>query len=295
MRIGTWYALDGSEGEFRFGPEVVRAIRKCEEIRSIRDKLKNVMVLKALPLIRKIEDPPEWFLGAIKTIHAWKSPARWAALAQRWRRERFDGDVEAYDMLETWRYHDYHLWKWESSQRSRALARRREEVRKFAAVFAEKYETLVLEEFDMRPVVVKPPPEEPPMIEAASSNRQCVSPSDFRLALVNAFEHRGGKVVYVDATNTTRECAVCGEVEKFDAANNLRNTCPNGHNWDQDENAAKNILGRYEENGGGARKDGKVTEGDEKKETKWQRVARKRTAKVDRMRASHEATSEPAE
>lgn len=81
------------------------------------------------------------------------------------------------------------------------------------------------------------------MIQAdvhSEANRFSVSPSELRLVVDNAFR---GDVVKVPAQYTTLTCGHCGSVESFDAAAKVDHTCSKcRQNWDQDDNAAENML-----------------------------------------------------
>jgi hypothetical protein len=54
------------------------------------------------------------------------------------------------------------------------------------------------------------------------------------------------RVVYVPMKNTTKECQACGSIEEWDQGKVLHHTCSKcGLRWDQDDNAAQNLLSRY--------------------------------------------------
>ena len=51
-----------------------------------------------------------------------------------------------------------------------------------------------------------------------------------------------------DAKDTTSTCSLCGSLEEWDQATELVHKCSNcREEWDQDENAARNILARREQ------------------------------------------------
>lgn len=285
MRVGTWRGEDGQRGECRwddFGAQ------KAHELRSVRDRSMNEMAATMSDWVAAMRDVmPDVLREATKHMSAWRSPNRWARLARIWREHRFVGDAEGFERLESWRYHDWHLWKWEACQRERYLNRRKNYYRQIAAHLATNYSTLVLENFDIRPVAKKVAIED--QTENADSEnfdnpharsqRFHVSPSELRSVLVNAFQRRGGRVVYVECANTTRTCHACGHTEAFDAAANVMRTCPAcGVTWDQDDNAAENLLRRWRERPGDAlpsltaRKSGKLATDNKKSGPKWKRV-----------------------
>jgi len=305
MRVAIWHGSDGSEGEFDISESVISGLRKCEELRSIRDKNFDVakdMLVKWLtsPSVHldAVPSPNETkFRARTKHLALWKSPARLAGLVQFWKHKRFDGDDEIFGEMEAWRYHDHHLWSWEANQRKSALRHRRDIYRCYARSLADSFGAIVLERFNLSDVATKPPVENDTSDNArARSNRQLAAVSELRIAMINAF-NRAGSVITVDAKNTTRECHKCGVVEIFDAAAKIDHTCPNGHEWDQDVNAAKNLLIRWRERPedaivlGGARNDENDNENEEVKESRWAVARRKRTERDSRKRALANASA----
>jgi len=241
IRSAAWDGGDVS-GFLALPAELIGQVEKVADLRSIRSK--NFDASRAALVAAMPADAPAWLRGATASLGQWKSIDRLTKLALRWRVARFDGDAAAYDALEAWRYNDHHLWCWESEQRTRTLRHRREIYRIFAAKLAREYETLAIENFDLRVFSVRAPVETDASIDTVTrAARVVVSPSELRLSLVNAFgPHR---VVKVDAANTTRECSECHHINTWDAAAELSHTCAQcGARWDQDANAARVIRAR---------------------------------------------------
>ena len=189
---------------------------------------------------------PEWLATETRSLAQWRGFGRLATLTHRWRERRFEGDAAAFGALEAWRAQDEHLWDWEANQRRKTLLYRRELYRIAAADLARRYETVVLEKFDLRAVATLPD-----ATSASSDNdnarsvRFVAAPSELRLAVTQAFVARSGRVEHVDAAGTTYICAACGSAEEWDQARELRHTCSRcAREWDQDDNAARNILAR---------------------------------------------------
>lgn len=251
LRVAQSFAPDGpspSEREFTLPREIISALKRADTLRSTRDQNFDEMRRVLFGWIRETRSMPGWFLDDVETLPSWKSQNRLAALAIKWREQRFSGDNAMFDAVDGWRKQDKHLWCWEDSQRAKSLGRRRDYYRVAAAKLAENFDTLILEDFDLSVVSRRPAigdAKEADYIEQAARNRTLAAVAAFRGALINAFRMRGGSVHKVDPANTTRECHVCGVVETFDAASKLRHTCVNGHEWDQDENAARNIYERW--------------------------------------------------
>ena len=275
----------------------MRGLRKASELRSVRDERLETMrpaLVEALAVVTQ----PAWFQAATSTIGRWRSAARFAALARRWKRERFAGDDAAYSLLEGWRRRDHHLWEYESGQRIGSLRRRKDLYRVWAADLARTFRTLVIEEFDLRAVARTPPAgRDTQQAEAARSQRHLASTSELRDCLVQAFCSRGGEVVRVEPAETTMTCNVCGLVEVFDAAKQIDHTCANGHAWDQDVNACENLIERWRGGAGpgGARDREETSDLEQKKESRYVRARRLAAEREQRKEGARKAIDKTAE
>jgi len=272
IRSAAWDGGDLS-GYLALPAELIGQVEKVADLRSIRSKSFDASrdaLIAVMPT-----NAPAWLRAATSSLRQWKSINRLTKLALRWRVARFDGDAAAYDALEAWRYNDHHLWCWESEQRTRTLRHRREIYRIFAAKLARKYETLAIENFDLRVFSVRAPVETDASIDTITrAVRVVVSPSELRRSLINAFgPHR---VVKVDAANTTRECAECHHINTWDAAAELSHTCAQcSARWDQDANAARIIRAR----GAAASPQGRNSDSATTTESRWAKAKRMRAEK----------------
>ena len=276
LRVAVYADSAGEISGLELDAKWIAYAKKAQELRSLRDKnFDEARVALVAWLVDR--ELPEWLAEARTTLGLWKSPGRLAALAKRWRLERFEGDEDGYLALETWRYRDQHLWEWETNQRDNSQLQRRERYRIIAKQFPEQYGELVLGKFDRREIAKRKDKSEN---ETARSNRQLSATSELEGALVNAFRRAGGKITYVKpsapgadgkpSVGLTHQCHVCRFPCEFDAAASLVVKCEGcGAEWDQDENFALNLLGA----------DSSLVEpeGDDEetlKEKKWERVAR---------------------
>jgi hypothetical protein len=185
-------------------------LRKVEDLRSIRDQQQNEIHL-ALVEWRAAQDilSPE-LSDRLLHLPQWKSPARFAALAHWWRDHRQPGDETIYPALEAWRQRDKHLWWWEAHARRRALLRRREQYRRLAADLAARHDVLVIERLNLSELARIPAPDETRESHPrARSQRVETAPSELRLALVQAFQARGKRVVTVAATGPAETLWAC--------------------------------------------------------------------------------------
>ena len=310
IRVCAWADDQGGVGELRLPPGLIAQIRKVEDLRSIRDKAFNAARAALVGWLATTTGWPEWLTKDTATIAQWRSPNRFMRLLQYWEYHRFPGDETAPvqwmpgTVFSGTRYHDEHLWQWECDQRRKALAHRREVYRMFAAQVARRSAVVVLEAFDLRKpgFAMRALPEAGAENEAARSNRHLVAVAELRLALVNAANGLGRNVDIEPAQDTTRACNVCGVVNHWDQATEVRHVCEAcSAEWDQDDNAAQNLLARRRERlgalkkAGPARKGDKPTESQEKKEGRWERARRLLAEKEARRGTAREPHAKVSE
>ena len=192
-------------GEVHVDPAVVSQLKKSDDLRSIRDK--NFEIAKGqLAAALKLVTLPEELKLKLEHLHAWKAQGKLAAVVVWWRTNRFAGDMDAFMHAEAWRKQDKHLWDWEANARGKALARRKDDYRVFAARMVRAHKTLVVEKLNIARLAKTPEPEEDRDVNAkASAQRFATSPSELRTVLVNAFRREGGLVVEVQAGLTSKE------------------------------------------------------------------------------------------
>ena len=192
---------------------------------------------------------PEWMRESLKFMHAWRSADRFARLVTRWSKERFAGDEALFAIANAWRVQDLHLYSWVANERSSALNNRRETYRRFAAELGQHYSLIICDDFDLRQVVRRAKPEEENTTAATTrKNRQRASLSELRGAIAQRMPLKALK-----ASGITHECNACGVVQAFDASVHIEHTCTDcGSIWDQDVNAARNLLRRFREQPAGA-------------------------------------------
>lgn len=246
-RDGVWVRQNGTKVAGPTASEtVLSGLERADWLRSTRDKRFDE-AREALCAWLTENDAPGWMREATATLHAWKSEARLAALALRWRRNRWAGDDAAYDALETWRYHDYHLWQWESNQRTSALRQRREVYRLFAAELSRRFGTVIIDDTRLDKVAQRPNVEdEEGHKKAQQAARQKVAVSELRTCIKNAFTGRGGTVAVVEAQNISATCPSCGTVKASHVDVESHSTaCPScGYVWGMDKTALVNMLAR---------------------------------------------------
>jgi hypothetical protein len=192
-------------GNIHVDQAVIWMIRKADDIRSIRvknfDRIKEQFVAAKASLTLS-EDHEERLFH----LHTWRTASKLAAHQIWWRTHRFDSDSEIFAMVEAWRVQDKHLWEWEANARRKALARRRDSYRVFAAQMARSHRALVVEKLNIAHLAKIPKPdEERENNRSARSQRFDTSPSELRSALLNAFWREGARILEVPAGMSSAE------------------------------------------------------------------------------------------
>jgi hypothetical protein len=285
LRVAYWTGSDGQKGEVALsgvpipGPgrrskdgtvSLIEYMRKPNELKGLQSTLFNTIVAKMTSWIKShpvematlLPALPEWLQKKVPHLAKWRSQGNLIYFYREWvtiRANQILGPEEQALLVDTeaWRYTAHHLWKWESEQRERSLNRRREQYRLFGVEMARRYDTVVLEHFDLSKIAKRPTIDEAnegqAENEVARSNRQLAAVGQLRQCVVHAFQRRRGTVRRAPAEYTTQMCYKCKHIEKWDAANYLHHECSKCHTvQDQDEAASINLLEWHFENPGDA-------------------------------------------
>jgi transposase len=265
LRVAYWVDGEGGHGEILM-PQSARArLQKTRELREIQDRYFNRATRWLAWWLRAASSRapvPEWLRAECEQVGKWRSHARLRRLVVRWRAERFQGDGRIFVALERWMHRSRHQYEWESDARENALEQRRDLYRTTAARFARNYGTVVMERFDLRQVKRLPSPEhkesEVPRTQRLQLNE--AAPGELRTAIRQAVERAGGVVVELQALGTTSHCHACGAVCSWDQASEVWHRCEHcGELWDQDRNAAVNLLRAWQSDRQGGGTDAVVT------------------------------------
>ena len=287
LRVATALGTDGRHHELRTSPNLRNLLDRVKKKRSLRDEKLDVMRPKLAGWLKEHADIlPKWLAEAAAHLSLWKSDGRFRRLAVRWRDHRFDGDGDGFKLLWDWRYTDEHLRDYQVGENRAAHGGRKEQYRLWAKAMTERYDVIILEKFDLRKMARKGPAEaEADKVPGARRTRTQAAVSELRNALLSATGRRGKWLVEVSAVNSTRECHVCGVIETFDAATYVTHCCQNGHQWDQDRNAAAVLLARYLERPDDASiKVGARPKDSEPVESRWVRARRLAEVKAETAR-----------
>ena len=302
MRVASWVDEHGAAGELRLDATTLRLLRLPEQMRSERDEALNAIRAK----IVQARSGSEWLREHASNAGQWKSPKQFVALLRARDEERPEGEREPWDRdLETYVANDRHAWAQQEHLRQRALRRRKDFYRVFAAQMTTRYGTLVVERTGGRERIARTPEVgdtrdqkqadlAAKLVDVARANRVVACTSELYSALHSAGRGRGRFVVDMLAEDITRTCPKCGCIEDRNAAETVQIACKCGHEWDQDvEGAAPELLARWlrERSGNGekpvvARKPKKRNSSGPVGETPYDRRRRLRAAKVLRLETS---------
>jgi len=241
MRVAYTHGSDGAGEELAISCGTVREFTKVRDLQSIRDCRHNDARTSLREWMGEHEHlVPEWLREQTKTMHTWRQISRLATLVRKW--ERFCGDEEIYQLLMSWRKKEQHLWTYQGNLRDQLLANRKNMYRVFSAKIRKRYRTICLEKIDLRELhdVIRAPEDR----EIQSPQRRAANMANLS-TLVECLKESGCEIVWVDPKGTTYICHACGQACDWDQASHLRHTCEHcGEDWDQDDNAARNILAR---------------------------------------------------
>jgi hypothetical protein len=308
LRVAYWCGEDGRHDQLVLTPRMVSSLTRSDGIRAARDRglddLRAGLVgwIDATPEASR----PEWLQRARRHMHSWRSPKRFRRLLAQWQQHQ---DVpappaprpepaQALAALGAWVRRDHHLAGYEHGQRAKAQRRRQDHYRRFAAWLSQRYDVVVLEDFDKRQTGTTSPTEDGAQTEGVHLRhaQRLAWTSGLCQVLKSRFGQRGIWAAH-DPANTTRACHHCDGTLVGDAADGIMQRCTNGHVWDQDENAARNLLEGWScERSGG--EDSPITARSDKvakKEKRWDRARRLRADKVARVAAAREASDNAAE
>jgi hypothetical protein len=264
--VAYWAGDDGRSGELIIPRDDLARWSRAESLASTRDTNFNAARDALDAWLRATTAAvPDWLREALTHLPRWRSPARLAAILWRWNgvfyrkgREipwqpfpgqegpagcgRFPGDEDIFPRLWAWRRQDRHLLDWQANNREKAVRWRDDLYRRFARELTGRYHAVVFEKVNWRELQEEPAPdaEGGPLLT-----------THHRIAAVGRLRQlvreKAGEYQEVDPKHTTKRCHACGSLEDFDAARELEHACSGcGEAWDQDDNAAKNLLQAFQ-------------------------------------------------
>lgn len=253
LRVAFWQGDDGQTGQLLLPLRDVTRWEHADAIRSARDRAFDEVRTQLQEWLEGAVHSgivPEWLTQRLATLHAWKSQARlaltltgWVEGGQTlpgWNERRFPGDEEIHARLTAWLEQDRHLWDWEGFERRKATNWRSDTYRVFVARLRQHYRTAVIEDTDWATLSRRPQADsDDPLVRKARYLQRVASPGN----LVRFIREGMPACLRVEASGTTTSCGHCGRTEDINRFR-LEHQCTCGVTWDQDQNAARNILAR---------------------------------------------------
>lgn len=249
--IATGHDTNNQEIEIAVSDQLLKQLLKVDELKSVRDKEFDLIRSQLVSWLKSSESIlPDWLVEDAKTLYKWKSKSRLVKLINNWNENRFIGDESIMGTsghwkktltrgngLLGWKYHDFHLWNWETSQSRKARLSLRDFYRTEAAKLASKYGAIVFENIKGNTLARG---------KVGGHNRQLTAPFEFRSISKMIFGGRGKNYEEVPAQYSSMDCSdiECGHRNEKTAA--LEFFCDKcGKEIHRDKNAAKNLLARY--------------------------------------------------
>lgn len=244
LRVAYWIGDDGASGELILPERDFRHWSKAESIQGFRDTNFNAIRDKLADWLLTAPTGgiavPDWLVDRTKLLRSWRSAARLAAVVIQWRGERFTGDDEIFAATEDWRKRDKHLLNYQTGIVRGLIARRSDTYRKFAAEMRRRYHTAVIEEMNLRELAQAPVVESEQSASGAFAEHRRAASCGL---LLRCITESMAETVRADAKHTTMMCHSCGTIQSRFDGTVLMHTCEEcATTWDQDQNAAKNLL-----------------------------------------------------
>ncbi|HEU0021666.1 MAG TPA: zinc ribbon domain-containing protein [Dehalococcoidia bacterium] len=241
VRVAVLAWDNGQTEEISLPAAIISAYRKMDDLKSIADTHFNTFKLRLGTVLDQMaaEKPlPIWLAEAHETLARWRSRRRLLALAEEWGEHRLDGDETIFAELEVWRKREKVLWQWEINGRDKLTKRRLDLYRNIAYRVATTAGAVAIEEFNISQVITNPDTE-----TAANYYRSMAACSEFRRVMESTCARLSVPVTRFDGAWTTQTCSECKNPVLFNSKLELLADCPTcNQRWDQDENAARNLL-----------------------------------------------------
>lgn len=243
LRVATWRDDRGQTGELVLPERYIEQQDTVQRLKSHRDTLYNE-TLASLRAWLAVGERPSWLRDETAYLHQWRKAGRLVRLMRTWESRRFRGDEAIFAMLAGWQSRDRHLWQYLDHLRDQCLHWRREIYRVWVADITRRYAEVVLEDVDLSQVARRQDEqgEQNPLVQKARYYRTIAGVYQLRQSLESTCKREGIPIARRPAAYTTMQCAQCGSIEEWDHRE-LYHTCTQcGTRWDQDHNAARNLL-----------------------------------------------------
>lgn len=241
LRVAYWYGTDGTHGELVLPHTDLEAFRQISSLNStIRAAYLDIRSLLQSLIDKEVLPRP--VISMVSAALSTSSPQTLVEVFDRWKSNRAQGDEEAYASVSAWLKQHVHLWTWQVNQRDQLIKRRREAYRRFAAQLARQFGSAFLHDIPLQRITSRPPIV-PDAAAAARQYRFIAAVSILYSTLQHTFERQGAIAARIKVDAATLTCHACKTVDAWNPAATLTHTCSGcGLTWDQDYNAAINVL-----------------------------------------------------
>jgi transposase len=149
---------------------------------------------------------------------------------------------KAQDILRGWLSEDARLRSVRASLQDRLIGRRHWLYRNIAAFLTGRYRTIAIEdEFAAKAMIEDTKTKDRDLrFQRSIRHYQWAAVAELRTYILEAAIKKGTRIIEINTRGSTTTCFICGRYSQHQP--NLKLTCPSGHTWDQDVNAASNIL-----------------------------------------------------
>ncbi len=243
LRVAYWAAEDGRSGELVIPHTDLCEFKRIGSLQATIVAAHEKARAAVSAFIVRHGNPDNLHELVEEALHS-ASPKALVQLFEFWKEHRFTGDRYIFGKLRNWHKQHLHLWTWQANLRDQLLRRRRELYRRFAANLSGSYGKIFVNDIRLRAVTVKPAPPDT-IIPAQRQQRFIAAISVLYRSLQDACEKRGALLNRLKCDGATVACHVCGTIDDWSPRINLTHSCSKcGATWDQDYNAAMNVLKR---------------------------------------------------
>jgi hypothetical protein len=302
MRVAYLVDSKGHQEEFSLPARLVTRWEKSESLQSIRDLNFNQAIAELLAwkddmkagapewkdrmtdeeiaawrVAAKDSKLPEWFHEMSRYMAMWRSHVKLIRLIERMEKEPIVGGADILQRMLDWRAQEGHLLQFEVFNRLQGENRRLQLFRIFVSDIRKRYATIGVEDCDWTTLARKPKVEDN-KFDPSKRNMKIASIGKLRELFIQA-----GAKAY-ESEDTTAKCHRCGSLEEWDQAKELWHTCSQCSTpWDQDYNAAANLLKMAQEAKAAARTAPTADGGEPAKKYvgRWAKLRAERLAKAN--------------
>ena len=246
LRVAYWGDSDGNEGSVEIPPNIWSATVYTEPELVSRISHSFNQIVELLSEWMKENTLPQWHRENLESLASWKSWERLARVISNpynrpecWRDRRFEGDESIFPELLKW-CQQANIWAQQADRiRRQAFNRRRELFRLFVKSIKERYGLVLLDSTDISALREEEEIEDEVGEVIPKKMRNAASPGLLKSMLSSL------RYYELPSVGVTMCCHNCDKVCKFDRSN-LHHTCEHcAFEWDQDQNAVRNMLRLY--------------------------------------------------